>query len=163
MAQSNPPVEPGASQALTDVPAHDASEAGEAAASPTDDPRRPRLIPGLAGDPMTLEMIRDHVTSRFPDVVGEITHGELTLHVKAEQLPDVVAFARDDEQLDCRSLADLSGVHWPAGEHIIERQPSTTGWPEYRVSRERDRGALHPAVAGPQPLVPDWACPTTRR
>jgi NADH-quinone oxidoreductase subunit C len=28
-------------------------------------------------------------------------------------------------------------VHWPAGDHIIERQSSTTGWPEYRVSREQ--------------------------
>lgn len=137
MAENTPPVEPGASQALDDVPAHDAAEAGQAAASPTDDWRRPRRIPGLHGDPMTLEMIRDHVTARFPDVVGDITHGELTLHVPAEGLHDLMTFCRDDDELRCLSLADLSGVHWPAGDHAIERQPSTTGWPEYRVSREQ--------------------------
>ena len=137
MADSKPPVEPANSQALTDVPDHDVAEAGEAAHSPVDDPRRPHLRPGLSGDPMTLEMIRDHVVSRFPDVTADITHGELTLHASPQDVHELVQFARDDEQLACRSLADLSAVHWPAGEHIIERQPSTTGWPEYRVSRDQ--------------------------
>lgn len=137
MADSKPPVEPGNAQATGDVPEHDVSEAGRAADSPVDDRRRPRLLPGVAGDPMTLEMIRDHVTSRFPEVTGEITHGELTLHATAEQVHDLLAFARDDDELSCHSLADLSGVHWPAGDHVIERQPSTTGWPTYRVSRDQ--------------------------
>jgi NADH-quinone oxidoreductase subunit C len=48
----------------------------------------------------------------------------------------VLTFCRDDDELACELLADLSGVHWPAGRHVIERQPSTTGWPEYRVSRD---------------------------
>jgi NADH-quinone oxidoreductase subunit C len=137
MADSTPPVEPGASQATTDTPEHPADEAALAARTPVDDRRRPRLIPGLDGDPMTLEMIRDHIVSRFPDVTADIAHGELTVHVTAAQVHDVVAFCRDDDRLRCLTLADLSGIHWPAGDHVIERQPSTTGWPEYRVSRDQ--------------------------
>ena len=136
MATNEPPVEAGNAQALTDLPEHDASEAAVAAQTPVDDRRRPRLFEGLSATPLTLEQIRDPVVSRFPDVTGDIAHGELTLHASAEQVHDVLAFCRDDEQLVCHSLADLSGVHWPAGDHVIERQPSTTGWPEYRVSRD---------------------------
>lgn len=129
--------EPGVSQALTtEPPTHDVSEAGAAAHSPVDDRRRPRLIGGLEGEPLALESLADHIVARFPDVTTDITHGELTVHATAELVRDLLTFARDDETLRCAVLADLSGVHWPAGEHVIDRQPSTTGWPQYRVSRE---------------------------
>lgn len=134
---ANSAVDAGNAQPLTDTPTHDASEAGRAAHSPVDDPRRPRLIPGLDDSPLTLEMIRDHVTSRFPDVTADLAHGELTLSVRPDQVHELLAFCRDDAQLQTRVLADLSGVHWPAGEFVIDRQPSTSGWPEYRVSRDQ--------------------------
>ncbi len=85
----------------------------------------------------TLEEIEKRVQDHFPDVAANIQHGELTLFARPEQLIELMTFCRDDDELACGMLADLSGVHWPAGEHIIERQTSTTGWPEYRVDRER--------------------------
>jgi NADH-quinone oxidoreductase subunit C len=118
------------------TPEHDIDEAADAAASPADDRRRPRLNPGLEHDPLTLEAIAERITSHVPGLQTDITHGELTVHADASTIHDVLAFARDDADLDCRVLADLGGVHWPAGEHVIDRQPSTTGWPEYRVSRD---------------------------
>ncbi len=95
----------------------------------------PRPGHGLAGESLSLEDIERRVQERFPSVAAEIAHGELTLHATAEVLVDLLTFCRDD--LACEMLADLSGVHWPAGEHVIERQSSTTGWPEYRMDREQ--------------------------
>jgi NADH-quinone oxidoreductase subunit C len=94
----------------------------------------PAAIAGLGGEPLALEDIERSVQARFPNVSADLQRGELTLHVGADDLLGVLAFARDE--LACELLADLSGVHWPAGDHVIERQPSTTGWPEYRVSRD---------------------------
>ena len=85
----------------------------------------------------TLEEIEKRVQDTFPDVAANIQHGELTLFARPDQLVELLTFCRDDEELSCGMLADLSGVHWPSGEHVIERQTSTTGWPEYRVDRER--------------------------
>ncbi len=121
----------------TELPEHDETEAAEAAASPVDDRRRPKLLAGLAAEPLQLEDLRDRVLGQFPAASAEITHGELTIHVTPDQVHDVLAFCRDDADLALRFLADLSGVHWPAGEHVIERAPSTSGWPEYRVTREQ--------------------------
>lgn len=94
-------------------------------------------IPGLSGSPMTLEQIERRVQDRFPTVSTTVQYGELTVHVTPDVLLDVLTFCRDDEELRCEMLTDLSGVHWPAGDQVIDRQPSTTGWPEYRVSREQ--------------------------
>ncbi len=79
--------------------------------------------------------IEQRVTARFDDVTPERARGELTLHAQPDHLVELIRFCRDE--LNCETLADLSGVHWPAGDHVIDRQSSTTGWPEYRVSRER--------------------------
>jgi NADH-quinone oxidoreductase subunit C len=91
---------------------------------------------GISGPPLTLEAIERRVQERFPGVSADLQHGELTLHCAPGDLVEVLSFCRDDAELACELLADLSGVHWPAGDHVIERQTSTTGWPEYRVSRE---------------------------
>lgn len=60
--------------------------------------------------------------------------GELTVHLAPDELLDVLRFCK--ETLRCELLADVSAVHWPAGDEVIERQPSTTGWPDRVVSRE---------------------------
>jgi NADH-quinone oxidoreductase subunit C len=91
---------------------------------------------GTAGDAVSLDELAARVTDRFADVTVEQTWGELTVHVAPALLLDVLTFCRDDEVLACELLTDVSGVHWPAGDHVIERQTSTTGWPEYRTSRE---------------------------
>ncbi len=103
--------------------------------SPTPDLPSPQR--GLTGAPLSLEQLEARVTERFDDVRADVLRGELTLFVPPERLLEVVAFCRDDEELSCEMLADLSGVHWPEGEHVVERQVSTTGWPDYRVSREQ--------------------------
>ena len=140
MADSQGPVEPGAAQAVGDTtPEHDVEEAAAAAETPVGDRRRPALLAGLDGEPTPLEEIAARIADHFPSVTTDIVHGELTVHASADVLRDLLAFCRDDEQLRTRTLADLSGVHWPAGEHVIDRQPSTTGWPQYRVSREDGR------------------------
>jgi len=92
---------------------------------------------GLTGVAMSLEAIERQVQAHFPALAADIAFGELTVHATPDTLVDLLRYCRDDQQLSCEMLADLSGVHWPAGDHIIERQASTTGWPEYRVSRER--------------------------
>jgi NADH-quinone oxidoreductase subunit C len=90
----------------------------------------------LGNDPLTLEQIERRVQDRFPTVAADIAYGELTLFVAPEQLIELLTFCRDDEELACEMLADVGGVHFPAGEHVIERQTSTTGWPAHRVSRD---------------------------
>ncbi len=91
----------------------------------------------LRNDPLTFEQIEKRVQDQFPNVASDIKHGELTLFATAENIIELLTFCRDDEEITCGMLSDLSGVHWPAGDHVIERQSSTTGWPEHRVSRER--------------------------
>lgn len=83
---------------------------------------------------MTLDELQEALAQAFPGARTEIDRGELTVHVEPGDVNDVLAFAKS--AMACELLADLSGVHWPAEEHVIERQMSTTGWPQYRVSRD---------------------------
>jgi NADH-quinone oxidoreductase subunit C len=93
---------------------------------------------GTVREPLTHEQLRARIADRFGDAVtSNVERGELTFFVPVELLVEVVAFCRDDPELSCEMLSDLSGVHWPAGEHVVVRQVSTTGWPDYRVDRER--------------------------
>ena len=92
---------------------------------------------GLLRDSLTSEQIVARVATRFDAVTSDVDRGELTLHAGADDLIGLLTFCRDDDELACALLSDLAGVHWPAGEHVIERQTSTTGWPEHRVSREQ--------------------------
>lgn len=91
---------------------------------------------GLTGDALTIEQIERRVQDRFPGVSADVQRGELTLFIQPGQLIEVLTFCKEDPELSCELLSDLAGVHWPAGDHVIERQTSTTGWPDYRVSRE---------------------------
>ncbi|HEX2027274.1 MAG TPA: NADH-quinone oxidoreductase subunit C [Nitriliruptorales bacterium] len=85
-------------------------------------------------DPEELER---RVQARFPDLAANIAYGELTVFVPPERLLDVLAFCRDDDALLFDLLSDVSGVHWPGGEHVVEPQLSTTGWPPNRLTRDR--------------------------
>jgi len=100
----------------------------------------PRPGRGLRGDALSHEAIERRVQERFPSVAAEIAYDELTFHATADVLVELLTFCRDDDELACEMLVDLSGVHWPAGEHVIERQTSTTGWPQYRT--DRDQGVV---------------------
>ncbi|MTV24391.1 NADH-quinone oxidoreductase subunit C [Nitriliruptoraceae bacterium ZYF776] len=96
----------------------------------------PSTVPGPGGEPLGHDAIVARLTERFGELRTDVHRGELTVFVTPEQLVDVVVFAKDDAELTTEMLADLGAVHWPAGEHVVERQTATTGWPEYRVSRD---------------------------
>lgn len=102
--------------------------------------RVPTATHGTEREALALDVIADRVTDAFPTVRAEHHHGELTLHAGADVLVELMTFCRDDDELSCEMLADLSGVHWPSGDHAVERQTSTTGWPTYRIAR--DEGAI---------------------
>ncbi|MEX0952300.1 MAG: NADH-quinone oxidoreductase subunit C [Nitriliruptoraceae bacterium] len=95
---------------------------------------------GLSGDALDHDALSDRIRQRFPDAVTRVEHGSPIIDVTPDQLVELLTYCKVDEQLSCALLADLSAVHWPAGEHVVERQPSTTGWPDHRVSR--DVGAI---------------------
>ncbi len=82
------------------------------------------------------EGIEAHILATFPAVASQIVGDELTIFVHPNDLVGLIRFTRDDETLSCELLADLSGVHWPAGDTEIELQPATSGWPVHRISRE---------------------------
>jgi NADH-quinone oxidoreductase subunit C len=100
-------------------------------------PAVPTPTRGTVREPLSLEQISGRITDRFDDLRAEVAYGELTFFVPPERLVEVLTFCRDDDELSCEMLSDLSGVHWPAGEHVVVRQVSTTGWPDYRTSREQ--------------------------
>lgn len=90
--------------------------------------------PGLRDEPLDHAELTARIQARFPRVTTTVGRGELTVHATPDDLVALLQLCRDE--LACELLADLSGVHWPAGEHVVERQVSTTGWPAYRVSRD---------------------------
>jgi NADH-quinone oxidoreductase subunit C len=74
--------------------------------------------------------LRDHVLGAFPALEALTFRGELTLIAAPGALVDLLTFCRDDPDVRCELLADLSCVHWPGGVRIEEGQ-ETTGWPTY--------------------------------
>jgi NADH-quinone oxidoreductase subunit C len=81
--------------------------------------------------------LAERITTRFPAVTTSEAFGELTVHADPATLVALLTFCRDDEAIGCELLVDLSGVHWPAGGHTIERQPTTTGWPAFRFDEKQ--------------------------
>ncbi|MDP8928512.1 MAG: NADH-quinone oxidoreductase subunit C [Actinomycetota bacterium] len=88
-------------------------------------------------EPLSRDDLEQRLKDRFPDLGTHVEHEELTLFVPPERIREVLAHCRDDDELDFDLLADLSGVHWPGGEHVTEAQISTTGWPPHRLVRDR--------------------------
>ncbi len=89
------------------------------------------------GTRLTNAELAARITGRFQAATTAESYGELTVHADAATLVALLTFCRDE--LGCELLADLSGVHWPRGGHEIERQPSTTGWPTFRLSHDEGR------------------------
>lgn len=80
--------------------------------------------------PEGLRALRDHIVAGFGDLEVLGFRGELTLICPAERIRELLTFCRDDPDVRCELLADLSGVHWPGGE-FAEQAHETTGWPTY--------------------------------
>lgn len=74
--------------------------------------------------------VRDRIIAVFPDLEVAGFRGELTLVAEPAQLIELLRFCRDDPDVRCELLADLSAVHWPGGVFHPPGQ-ETTGWPAY--------------------------------
>jgi NADH-quinone oxidoreductase subunit C len=85
-----------------------------------------------------LMRIRDRLVAQFDDLEVLGFRGELTLICAPEQVPDILVFCRDDDELSCEMLSDVSGVHWPGGSRH-EVAVETTGWPHYETEDEPGR------------------------
>jgi NADH-quinone oxidoreductase subunit C len=85
-----------------------------------------------------LRRLRDHITDAFDGLEVLGFRGELTLIAPPEQIVDLLRFCRDDPDVRCELLADLSCVHWPGGQRV-ETAQETTGWPAYEVGQEKGR------------------------
>jgi NADH-quinone oxidoreductase subunit C len=85
-----------------------------------------------------LRAVRDNLVGAFDGLEVLGFRGELTVICPPELVIDVLRHCRDDAGLSCELLADLSGVHWPAGrrEEVAEE---TTGWPRYELGDEAGR------------------------
>jgi NADH-quinone oxidoreductase subunit C len=82
-----------------------------------------------------LRSLRDHIVGAFPELEVLGFRGELTLLARPAQLVDLLRFCRDDPDVACQFLMDLSAVHWPGGE-FSEQAHETTGWPTLISERE---------------------------
>lgn len=85
-----------------------------------------------------LAAVRDRITAAFDGLEVLGFRGELTLVAKPAQIIDLLVFCRDDPEVGCELLADLSGVHWPAGKRV-EAAQETTGWPAYEFGDAQGR------------------------
>jgi len=85
-----------------------------------------------------LARVRDRLVGQFEGLEVSGFRGELTLVCAPEQVPDILEFCRDDDELSCELLSDLSWVHWPSGQREEEAE-ETTGWPQYRGEDEPGR------------------------
>lgn len=83
-----------------------------------------------------LTAVRDHLVEAFGDIDFVVSgfRGELTLELPPERVVDVLTFCRDDAEIGCELLADLSAVHWPGGK-LESKAEETTGWPTYTEER----------------------------
>lgn len=111
-----------------------------------------------------LMRIRDRLVAQFDDLDVLGFRGELTLICAPEQVPDILVFCRDDDELSCEMLSDVSGVHWPGGARH-EVAVETTGWPHYETEDEPGRieldymlrSLLHNHVFRVRTFLPDVA------
>lgn len=85
-----------------------------------------------------LRRVRDTVVAVFTDAEVSGFRGELTIEVAPDRVVDVLRFCRDDPDVKCEMLTDVSAVHWPAGRKRESAQ-ETTGWPVYETGDEQGR------------------------
>ena len=89
-----------------------------------------------------LRELRDHIVGAFPDCEVLGFRGELTLIAPKGQIVNLLRFCRDDPDVRCELLADMTGVHWPGGKRR-ESMQETTGWPSYEYGQETGRIEAH--------------------
>jgi NADH-quinone oxidoreductase subunit C len=128
---SDQPVgQPAGAPELSGAQAETADTAGASAAvAYAGLPSTPRPYGGYFDD------VADALARAYPGVSVAVERtvvdrGELTLHVRREQLRDVAQQLRDDEALRFELLSSLSGVHYPADAgrelHVVYQLTSMT-------------------------------------
>ena len=70
----------------------------------------------------TLEDLGDYLSTKMATAYlgSGVAHGELTVHVTREQIPQVLKFLRDDARCRCEVLIDICGVDWPGRENRFD-------------------------------------------
>ncbi|MGM0585437.1 MAG: NADH-quinone oxidoreductase subunit C, partial [Pseudomonadota bacterium] len=60
--------------------------------------------------------------ARLPEAViaTSIDHGELTVDVALDKVPEAVKFLRDDPACQFTTLIDITGVDWPGREQRFD-------------------------------------------
>jgi NADH-quinone oxidoreductase subunit C len=108
----------------------------------------PKYTPPGAADPVrwalppALAALRDHLLAHITGSEAEDHRGELTVLVPRDGLPDALRLCRDDPQVRCEQLIDVSAVHWPGGV-VQETGQETTGWPTFTEERGEGRFDLN--------------------
>jgi NADH-quinone oxidoreductase subunit C len=85
-----------------------------------------------------LMAVRDRIVAQFDGLEVLGFRSELTVICAPEQVPDILVFCRNDDELACELLVDVSGVHWPGGQRE-DLAEETTGWPRYYSEDEPGR------------------------
>ena len=101
-----------------------------------------------------------HIASSMTSaVLGHgITHGELTLQVKADQIVTVLTFLRDDPRCKFTTLIDICGADYPEREHrfdVVYHLLSMQLNQRVRIKLEVDDETPVPSCAGVWPAA-DW-------
>ena len=70
----------------------------------------------------TLEELGDYLSTKMATAYlgSQMAHGELTVNVMREQIPQVLKFLRDDARCRCEVLIDICGVDWPGRENRFD-------------------------------------------
>ncbi len=82
------------------------------------------------------------------------SRGETTLVVEAAQVPDVLAFLRDDPELAFDFLTDLTAVHWPNDDKPFEIVYLLYSFPRNVRLRVKTRVGAEPRIPSAVPLWP---------
>ncbi len=85
-----------------------------------------------------LQALREVLVDALPGARSSEHRGELTVHIRPDDLVHALTFCKDDSRVACELLSDLSAVHWPGGV-IQENDQTTTGWPTFVEEVEEGR------------------------
>lgn len=96
----------------------------------------PTRTRGVTSDSLAPEALVARLKELLGDVAIRLEGDMPVVDLPAEQIVTVLTVLRDDPTIACQLLSDIAGVHWPKGDHDVQRQVSTTGWPDYRLSRD---------------------------
>ena len=107
-----------------------------------------------------LKEVAGALALRVPDAVIDhsIVHGELTVRVALDKVPEVVKQLRDDASFRFTSLVDICGVDWPGRERrfdVVWHFLSMTRNLRVRLKAEAREDDICPSITALHPSA-DW-------